>query len=517
MEKRFIEHDTTLIDELLAQQKSLTAVERFAKIHDGDALPAQARYYRDLIPMRAPTTSEQYAFEVDLDQCSGCKACVTACHALNGLDEDETWRSVGLLHGVKDGAAFQRTVTTACHHCAEPGCLEGCPTLAYEKNPITGIVKHLDDQCIGCQYCVMKCPYDVPKYSDARGIVRKCDMCSSRLSAGEAPACVQACPNEAIRITLVDRAEVSREFAAATANTFLPDSPAPNYTQPTTKYHSAEPLQNLNLRGADHAKTSPAPAHPPLVLFLVLTQMSVGGFAMLPFSAHPGALAMVSLIAGLLGLGASVLHLGRPLQAWRSFLGLRRSWLSREIVVFGFFAPLAMACAASFWLPGSNLLRLQQLLAATVSLSGMSGVLCSVMVYHDTRRKFWRWPRATIQFFGTTLLLGAATLLATGLSRIAIDAIGAASIVKLALDFWNVRVGRGVSGELSRSAQLLSGPLRPLFALRILTLALGGIIFPMAAPQLTLAILGLCLCSELLDRHLFFVAVGPDKMPGVPG
>ena len=83
----------------LEQQQSLTAVEKFAQRHAGRSEPLQAKYYRDLIPLEAPQPGQQYAFEVDLDQCSGCKACVTACHELNGLDEDETWRSVGLLHG----------------------------------------------------------------------------------------------------------------------------------------------------------------------------------------------------------------------------------------------------------------------------------------------------------------------------------------------------------------------------------------------------------------------------------
>src|SRR5258705_11165802 len=115
MAPQFVE-PKTLIDELLAQQKSLTAAARFAEFYEQDAPPAQARYYRDLIPLNAPAPGEQYAFEVDLDKCSGCKACVAACHSLNGLDEDEVWRSVGVLHGVEDGEAFQRTVTTACHH-----------------------------------------------------------------------------------------------------------------------------------------------------------------------------------------------------------------------------------------------------------------------------------------------------------------------------------------------------------------------------------------------------------------
>ena len=144
-----------------------------------------------------------------LDACTGCKACVTACHNLNGLDDDETWRDVGVLFGGTVLEPVQQTITTACHHCVDPACMNGCPVNAYDKNPVTGIVRHLDDQCIGCQYCTWKCPYDVPKYSKKRGIVRKCDMCSSRLAVGEAPACVQACPNEAISITLVNKQQIA--------------------------------------------------------------------------------------------------------------------------------------------------------------------------------------------------------------------------------------------------------------------------------------------------------------------
>src|SRR5687768_10589117 len=90
----------SLIDELLADQQTLTAVERFSRLHEGGQLDhAQGQYYRNLIPLEKPRSGEQYAFTVDLDACSGCKACVTACHSLNGLDESETFRDVGGLVG----------------------------------------------------------------------------------------------------------------------------------------------------------------------------------------------------------------------------------------------------------------------------------------------------------------------------------------------------------------------------------------------------------------------------------
>lgn len=171
----------SLIDALLSDQQQ-TAVEQFARLHECDQLPPGQPRYRKLMPLAAPGEGEQYAFEVDLDACSGCKSCVVACHQLNGLEEHEMWRDVGLLHGGDaDGATVQH-VTTSCHHCMDPACMHGCPVAAYEKDPLTGIVRHLDDQCIGCQYCVLKCPYGSPKYSREKGIVRKCDMCRDRLS-----------------------------------------------------------------------------------------------------------------------------------------------------------------------------------------------------------------------------------------------------------------------------------------------------------------------------------------------
>src|SRR5579872_2372507 len=350
----------TLVDWYLSDQQELTAVERFSQAHQADTLPLEARRYSALLPATPLQDDQQYAFEVDLDACSGCKACVAACNSLNGLDETETWRDVGLLHGGTDPEPFLQHVTAACHHCLDPACLNVCPVRAYEKDDTTGIVRHLDDQCIGCQYCILACPYDVPKYNAARGIVRKCDMCSNRLAVGEAPACVQSCPNSAIRI-----ATVSRHAAAENCETgaFLPGAPDPQYTQPTTHYKTNRVFPR-NTLPADYYSVQPEHAHWPLVAMLVLTQLSVGAFlvdllAELFFNgsglgAVRGVHAGGALLFGLLALGASTLHLGRPHLAFRAVIGLATSWLSREILAFGAFALFAIFYAASVWMADVN-------------------------------------------------------------------------------------------------------------------------------------------------------------------
>ena len=88
----------SLLDALLAEQQSLSAVETFARAHEAGEVAAGQQLYEQRIPVDAvPLPGQQLAFRVDLDACTGCKACVTACHSLNGLAPQETWRDVGLL------------------------------------------------------------------------------------------------------------------------------------------------------------------------------------------------------------------------------------------------------------------------------------------------------------------------------------------------------------------------------------------------------------------------------------
>lgn len=537
-----------------------TAVETFARRHADLEHAGRARY-RDLIPASKPGTGQQYTFEVDLDRCTGCKACVTACHNLNGLDSDETWRSVGLLTGGAGENAFQQHVTTACHHCVDPACSNGCPVKAYEKDPATGIVRHLDDQCIGCKYCMFKCPYDVPQYNRSKGIVRKCDMCSTRLAAGEAPACVQACPTQAIRITVVDQAAAVR---SGEAGAMVPGAPPSDYTVPTTTYRSGGTMPR-DLLPADYYTVRPQHAHMPLIVMLVLTQLSVGTFCadLWTTTFAPAAVtnllqpahALLALCAGLLALGASVFHLGRPRYAFRAMLGVRTSWLSREIAAFGIFAALAKVYAGAVWAPHSDAIFpvpihrfLQALpvswLGSAVVVTGVLGVVCSIMIYADCHRELWRAPHTAVRFVGTAALLGTAVILALSIYQAAgsswIDPVdimevygrkicavlAAVSAIKLSWEaaiFRHLR--RPVHSLLKSSALLMSGDLRTVTTTRFVAGLAGGVVVPLAlamAPRLhselllpaVTTILLSVLLGEFCERILYFRGVVTRRMPG---
>lgn len=549
------EQGERLIDELLREQQQLTAVQRFAQKHASAERPLHETHYRSLLPATGPSTGEQYAFEVDLDACSGCKACVSACHSLNGLDDGETWRTVGILQGGDSHSPMLQHVTSACHHCLEPACMIGCPVNAYEKDDVTGIVRHLDDQCIGCQYCTLTCPFDVPQYHAGKGIVRKCDMCSDRLAADEAPACVQSCPSSAIRITVVSRQQILQN---SETNIFLPGAPGPQLTLPSTTYKSSKPFPR-NLLPADYYRAAPQHGHLALVVMLVLTQLSVGAFltsawiSELVQTPTPPMVSLLysvaALLLGLLGMGAAIFHLGRPLYAFRALLGLKTSWLSREILAFNLFAAAAVLCAitrfvaqrtswdaANRWADGLHWLAV---------VTGIGGVVCSVLIYSVTGRVLWRFLPTLFRFLATTLLLGTAATLAVStlagllspaaaefsanVVRAGCPILVALTLVKLAfeamalLHLWDKQLS-----PMKRTAMLLTGDLSLTYVRRLFFGMLGGVTLPLLTLQqfavtglkphfslIVCLLMLLCLIAgELSERYLFFAAVSAPKMPG---
>jgi formate dehydrogenase iron-sulfur subunit len=460
----------TPLERYLAEQADLAPVERFSLCEVPDS-----GTWQDRIPLTAPAGGQQYAFDVNLDTCTGCKACVTACHNLNGLDDGESYRTVGLL----TGPTFQQTVTTACHHCVDPACLNGCPTNAYEKDEFNGIVAHIEGRCLGCGYCTWTCPYEVPRFNSSRGVVRKCDMCRDRLGAGQEPACVSACPNGAITITVVDTAALSHTAP------LVPTAPPSEITRPTTSYHSEWGLPE-GLRAAGATLGGGGRSHDPLVAMLVLTQASAGALAVDLATGHRLATTTTALVLALVGLGISIFHLGRPERAWRALAGWRHSWLSREVGALGLFAGLATLAVATD----------SPLVQAVAAAAGAAGVVCSGMLYVVTRRPSWRAGVTLPRFALGWLVGGAAVAFAAGGGRGAGVVLAAGLAAKLA---WE-------AGLVWRPGAVVDAPARYTLGLCALCLALTG-----AGAGLALAAV---LAGEVMERTRFFTTASWTGMPG---
>lgn len=544
------------VEDALLEQQQMSAVDEFAAWHNDQASThlGQGTKYESLIPARAEA-GQQFRFAVNLDQCFGCKACVTSCHHQNGLEEGEVWREVGLLAEsrpspllpVIDHAKVQfgpdavespakintrQHLTSACHHCVEPACLYACPTNAYEKDETTGVVWHLDDQCFGCQYCVMACPYEVPKYSPSKGIVRKCDMCRGRLEDGEAPACVQSCPTEAISIETV-----SVESLRQKTTSLVPEAPPSSFTTPSTVYRSHRDFSGEIQ--APQNRLEPQHAHWPLVWMLVSTQASVGSITAAVLVEFLGietnaAILGLSWLFCAAGLLAASLHLGRPWLAFRGFLGWRHSWLSREAMAFAaYFGVLTGALVASW--TGHGAIMPYALTGSVVT--GWIGVFCSSLIYQFTRRTFWRGYRTMLKFCGTTLMVGLAVALiqtswnieslsdswAVGLAG---GLISVAILAKLSLER-RILTGTGAcedpvaASHVGLTRQLHERHLEGWVWCRR-TAAVGVISLLFFAAQTTspagavLQVLAMIflLCGEVAERALYFRAVIPWRMPG---
>jgi len=191
-------------------------------------VPAEARENKAMPP-------KAVGLLYDSTLCVGCKACVVACRDANGMHpefstEEKLWDTPLDLSGYtlnvikmyeegtsdhkdqeKNGFAF---IKKSCMHCVDPSCVSVCPVTAMTKDEQTGIVSHNPDACIGCRYCVVSCPFGVPRfqYDTPTPRIQKCQMCKHRQAEGKIPACAEVCPTGATLFGPVDaiKAETDR-------------------------------------------------------------------------------------------------------------------------------------------------------------------------------------------------------------------------------------------------------------------------------------------------------------------
>jgi Fe-S-cluster-containing dehydrogenase component len=176
-------------------------------------VPVLAREPRARLP-------EAVGILYDANLCIGCKACMTACKEYNDLPVDPSapgsvWddpldlsaKTFNIVKLYQNGTGLNKDqeldgysfVRRFCMHCVDPACTSACPVSALHKDPVTGIVKYNKDLCIGCRYCQVACPFNVPKFQweSAFPQIKKCQLCEHRMAKGRYAACCEFCPNGA--------------------------------------------------------------------------------------------------------------------------------------------------------------------------------------------------------------------------------------------------------------------------------------------------------------------------------
>jgi formate dehydrogenase beta subunit len=149
----------------------------------------------------------------DATKCVGCKACVVGCKNASDLKPDPNSYGDGLYDASNGLNEYTRTiiqlyrdgdefsfVKKQCMHCIDPGCVNACMLGALKKGKY-GVVSWQADRCVGCRYCQVACPFEVPQFEWAKANPRivKCDLCQERIEEGKVPVCAEVCPRGAIQ------------------------------------------------------------------------------------------------------------------------------------------------------------------------------------------------------------------------------------------------------------------------------------------------------------------------------
>jgi formate dehydrogenase iron-sulfur subunit len=150
------------------------------------------------------------ALLIDITKCVGCKACEGACREGHGQPLEQPAKLSATSFTFVEEHPKEKYVRRMCQHCQEPACASACLVGAISKSPL-GPVVYDEKKCVGCRYCMVACPYQVPKYewNKLAPFMKKCNMCYERVSQGQPTRCAEACPTGATQFG--DRDELLRE------------------------------------------------------------------------------------------------------------------------------------------------------------------------------------------------------------------------------------------------------------------------------------------------------------------
>jgi Fe-S-cluster-containing dehydrogenase component/DMSO reductase anchor subunit len=317
------------------------------------------------------------AFVFTPDLCTGCEACRVACGNENTAGLDTGWRQVTTFNLSRHPGLPTRHLSLACNHCERPACALGCPARAYRRDERTDALLVDDEKCIGCRYCSWVCPYDAPRFDEARGVMSKCTFCAHRLAEGLAPACAAACPTGALALGKLPEEPAEPSFHGLGAFGLGPAlvvNPS-RRTTPPEGLIGDDPDALPPSFPPRPRKTSLASEKGILLFTLAMPALAAwfAGGLRVP-SRAPALVPFLALAA--LAFGLSTGHLGQPLRAWRAVLGFGTSWLSREIVAAGAFVVLALPYVG---LPhASPEIGLPALLASLLLVASIDGVYLAV-------------------------------------------------------------------------------------------------------------------------------------------
>ncbi len=296
-------------------------------------------------------SQERNIFVFDTNKCVACHACVLACNFENNLPPNNNWRMVHANSGTDQPDIPALNLSIACNHCETAVCMINCPANAYTRDEASGAILIDDQKCIGCKYCTWACPYDAPKYAAVKGIIHKCTFCVHKLEEEEEwnPACTKLCPTGALSFQRIDADEpiVSDERIL------------PNYDlNPSLKLIERRSLVLLPREVTDALKHNKTDEEVPLIPRKKLSLRKDWSLALFSFMSTLLFVLFVShqfqviaidkwlFIGGLVTAFAfSLFHLGKVFRAYRSFINLARSWLSREVLFFTLFS---IAASVSF-------------------------------------------------------------------------------------------------------------------------------------------------------------------------